>query len=174
MGEKRIMIFIDGSNFYHGLKNVLGKVNINFQKLAETLCGERELIRMYYYNAPVEREGNEEKYRSQQKFFSALDDVPYLTIKLGRLEKRGNIWVEKGVDVHLAVDMLSMAVKNLYDVAILISGDGDFASVIDAVKDLGKHVEVAYVSQTYQLKTSWDKFIPLSSEYLKDCFVETC
>jgi uncharacterized LabA/DUF88 family protein len=173
MEKKRVMIFIDGSNFYHGLKNVVGKVNINFQKLAEKLCGERELIRIYYYNAPVKREEDEEKYRSQQKFFSALDDVPYLTIKLGRLEKRGDIWVEKGVDVHLAVDMLSMAVKNLYDVAILISGDGDFASAIDAVKDLGKHVEVAYVSQTYQLKTSWDKFIPLTSEYLNDCFLAT-
>jgi len=148
MEKKRVMIFIDGSNFYHGLKNVVGKTNIDFQKLAEKLCGERDLIRTYYYNAPVQREGregNEEKYRSQQKFFSALDNVPYLTKKLGRLEKRGNIWVEKGVDVHLAVDMLSMAVKNLYDVAILISGDGDFASAIDAVKDLGKHVEVAYV-----------------------------
>lgn len=173
MEKKRIMIFIDGSNFYHGLKNVVGKVNVNFQRLAEKLCGERELIRMYYYNAPRKREEDEEKYKSQQKFFSALDDVPYLTIKLGRLEKRGDTWVEKGVDVHLAVDMLSMAVKNLYDVAILISGDGDFASAIDAVKDLGKHVEVAYVSQTYQLKTSWDKFIHLSSEYLKDCFLET-
>ena len=55
MEKKRVMIFIDGSNFYHGLKNVVGKVNIDFQKLAEKLCGERELIRMYYYNAPVER-----------------------------------------------------------------------------------------------------------------------
>lgn len=171
MEKKRVMIFIDGSNFYHGLKNVLGKTNIDFQKLAEKLCGERELVRIYYYNAPVQRENNEDNYKSQQKFFSALDDIPYLTTRLGRLEKRGNTWVEKGVDVRLAVDMLSMGVKNLYDVAVLISGDGDFASAIDAVKDLGKHVEVAYVSQTYQLKTSWDKFINLSSEYLKDCFL---
>ena len=173
MEKKRVMIFIDGSNLYHGLKNVVGKTNIDFQKLAEKLCGERDLIRTYYYNAPVQREGNEDNYKSQQKFFSALDDIPYLTIRLGRLEKRGNTWVEKGVDVRLAVDMLSMGVKNLYDVAVLISGDGDFASAIDAVKDLGKHVEVAYVSQTHQLKTSWDKFIPLTSEYLNDCFLAT-
>lgn len=46
------MIFIDGSNFYHGLKNVVGKTNIDFQRLAEKLCGERELVRIYYYNAP--------------------------------------------------------------------------------------------------------------------------
>jgi len=170
MEKKRVMIFIDGSNFYHGLKNVVGKTNINFQKLAEKLCGERELVRIYYYNAPVQREDNEEMYRSQQKFFSYLDDIPYFQIKLGRLEKRGSTWVEKGVDVRLAVDMLSMAVKKLYDVAILISGDGDFASAIDTIKDLGQHVEVAYVSQTYHLKTSCDKFIPLTGEYLKDCF----
>ncbi len=106
-----------------------------------------------------------------RSFFSALDDVPYLTKKLGRLEKRGDTWVEKGVDVRIAVDMLSMAIKNLYATAILISGDGDFASVIEAVKDLGKHVEVAYVSQIYHLKASWDKFIRLSPEFLKDCFL---
>lgn len=173
MDKKRVMIFIDGSNFYHGLKNVVERVKIDFEKLAQKLCGERELIRTYYYNAPVNREESEERYKAQQKFFSALDDVPYLTTKLGRLEKRGNTWVEKGVDVSLAVDMLSMAARDLYDVAILISGDGDFASVINAVKDLGKHVEVAYVSKTYHLKTSCDKFILLSHQYLNDCFLDS-
>ncbi len=69
MENERVMIFIDGSNFYHGLKNIIGKVNIDFRKLAEKLCGQRELVRTYYYNAPVERQGNEERYRSQQKFF---------------------------------------------------------------------------------------------------------
>jgi uncharacterized LabA/DUF88 family protein len=171
--DERIMVFVDGSNLYHGLKSVIRNTHIDFSKLPQKLCGERKLIRTYFYIAPVAREGNEDKYRAQQKFFSALDDIPYLTKKLGRLEKRGNTWVEKGVDVQIAVDILSMAVKNLYDTAILVSGDGDFASVIEAVKDLGKHVEVAYVCQTYHLKSSCDKFILLTGEFLKDCFIHT-
>jgi hypothetical protein len=40
--------------------------------------------------------------------------------------------------------MLHFAWNNLYDVAILVSGDGDFAYALQAAKNMGKHVEVAY------------------------------
>jgi uncharacterized LabA/DUF88 family protein len=52
--------------------------------------------------------------------------------------------VEKGCDVSIAVDMMSMAYKNLYDVAILVSSDGDLVSACQCVKDLGKHIENGY------------------------------
>jgi len=38
MKEERIAIFIDGSNFYHGLKALFGSAKIDFVKLAEKLC----------------------------------------------------------------------------------------------------------------------------------------
>lgn len=40
-------------------------------------------------------------------------------------------------------DMVGGASKGLYDVAILVSGDGDLVEAVKAVKDLGKHVELA-------------------------------
>lgn len=169
MEDERVIIFIDGSNLYHGLKNVIGDVSLDFIKFPHKLCGQRRLIRTYFYICPVQQEGNEENYRTQQKFLAALDDKPYLEKKLGNLEKRGDTWIEKGIDIQIAVDMLSMAVNDLYDTAILISGDGDFAYAIEAVKNLGKHVEVAYVTQTYRLKSVWDKFIHLTSGFLQDC-----
>ena len=52
--------------------------------------------------------------------------------------------VEKGIDIMLATDLLYFAWTNLYDVAILVSGDGDFAYALQTVKNLGKQVEVAY------------------------------
>lgn len=77
--------------------------------------------------------------------------------------------MEKGVDVKIATDMLWYAVHDLYDVAILISGDGDFADVVQRVKDLGKHVEVAYPpgGKLYHLRQVCDRFIPLDSNYLR-------
>jgi uncharacterized LabA/DUF88 family protein len=45
---------------------------------------------------------------------------------------------EKGVDVKLATDMLRL--KDIYDVAIILSGDGDYVPAVQAVKDCGKHV----------------------------------
>ena len=52
--------------------------------------------------------------------------------------------MEKGIDIMLATDMLHFAWNGLYDVAVLVSGDSDFAYVLQAVKNIGKHVEVAY------------------------------
>ena len=49
--KERVVIFIDGSNFYHGLKSNHHKTAINFEKLANKLAGGRKLVRTYYYNA---------------------------------------------------------------------------------------------------------------------------
>jgi len=45
---------------------------------------------------------------------------------------------EKGVDVKLATDLIRL--KDIYDVAIILSGDGDYVPAVQAVKDSGKHV----------------------------------
>jgi len=41
----------------------------------------------------------------------------------------------KGDDVHLAHDLLIGAFDNLYDVAIILSGDADFIPVIKTLKE---------------------------------------
>ena len=51
---------------------------------------------------------------------------------------------EKGVDVALAVDMLTGAFEDLYDAAVLVSSDGDFKPAVEAVQRLGKRVEYLY------------------------------
>ena len=44
----------------------------------------------------------------------------------------------------LATDLFYFAANNSYDIAILVSGDSDFGYTLQAVKNMGKHVEVAY------------------------------
>jgi uncharacterized LabA/DUF88 family protein len=87
------------------------------------------------------------------------------------LEPRRGAWIEKGVDVKIAVDMITMAQRDLYDTCILITGDGDFADAAEAVKSTGKHVEVAYTERNFQISKAADKFILLDKEYLADCFL---
>ena len=45
-----------------------------------------------------------------------------------------------------------VAWDDLYDIGILVSGDGDFAYAVQTVKDLGKHVEVA----AFPANLSWE------------------
>jgi uncharacterized LabA/DUF88 family protein len=81
------MVFIDGSNFCHSLKQVRSSLQIDLQYLINKFVGNRNLIRVYYYNAPVNQSEVPEQYKSQQAFFIMLKkSVNYLEIKLGKLE----------------------------------------------------------------------------------------
>jgi uncharacterized LabA/DUF88 family protein len=170
---ERVAIFIDGSNLYHCLKGDFRRVNLDFEKFANRLCGDRYLIRTYYYNAPIRAQDDAEAARRQQDFFNRLRDLSYFRVKLGRLEPRGNTFVEKGVDVALAVDMLQLAYRNVYGTAILVSGDADFATAMEAVQDLGKHVEnaIGRTGQSDQLRQTCDRFILLTEDLLQDCWL---
>lgn len=46
--------------------------------------------------------------------------------------------MEKGIDVALVVDMLCMAFRNAYDVAILVGGDSDYRTAVEEIKRWGK------------------------------------
>lgn len=163
--SERIAIFIDGSNLYHGLKNNTGRTDVDFKKFCDFLLNNRRLTRIYYYNAPKKAQDDSTGYKSQQSFFSRIKQTPFLELKLGRLEKRGGILIEKGVDVLITVDMIKYARNNAYDTAILVSGDGDFAPALEFLKEFGKHIENAYFSKgrSNNLANHSDRFINLDN-----------
>ncbi len=142
--EDRVAIFIDGSNLYHGLRSNFRRYDLNFDEFANKLCGSRRLFRTYYYNVlqdPIQRPDG---HREQREFLDILRKTPYLEVRLGSTKVTQGILVEKGIDIMLATDLLYFAWNNFYDVALLVSGDSDFAYALQAVKNMGKHVEVAY------------------------------
>ena len=139
----RVAIFIDGSNLYHSLEENCHRFDVDFAAFSQKLCRGRPLLRTYYYNVLRDRDRNPQAYEDQQKFLNALYNTPYLEVRLGGSKIRGETAVEKGIDIMLATDLLRFGWEDLYDVAILVSGDGDFAYALQAVKNMGKHVEVA-------------------------------
>jgi len=140
--DDRVAIFIDGSNLYHSVQNNFGRHNINFTEFATKLCAGRPLFRVYYYNILQDPSQYPDGYREQQDFLDSLRKTPYLEVRLGSIKKITG--VEKGIDVMIATDLLYFAWSGFYDVAILVSGDSDFTYAVQAVKNVGKHVEVAY------------------------------
>ncbi|MFC1903279.1 NYN domain-containing protein [Chloroflexota bacterium] len=173
---ERIMIFIDGSNLYHSLKKIFGRTDLDIGRFCNKLIGRRKLARIYYYNAKVGMKEEPERYRHQQAFFTSINAIPYSELRLGRLVY--NNWpnvppFEKGIDVQLTTDMLTHGFKNNYDVAILVAGDNDFVGALQAVKDNGKHVEVALFGRegsSHQLRRVADKIVAINSRFLKGCW----
>ncbi|MDP6822349.1 MAG: NYN domain-containing protein [Dehalococcoidia bacterium] len=141
--QERIMVFIDGSNLYHVLGEVCGRHDLNFGKFAEKISGDRDLVRTYYYNIRQDSERDPNVATEQGKFLQTMYDTPYLEVRMGVSKRHGETMVEKGVDVFMATDLVAFAFMDLYDTAIVVSGDGDFFPAIQTAKNQGKHVEVA-------------------------------
>jgi len=174
--SQRVMIFIDGSNLYHSLKNFFKRTSIDIDKLCRKLSDKRRLIRIYYYNAQVGSKEEPERYREQQAFFASVSAIPYCELRLGRLVY--NNWphsppYEKGVDIQLATDMITHSYKGNYDVAVLAASDTDYVGALQAVKDNGKNVEVALFGKertSKQLRIVADKIITMDGRFLKGCW----
>ena len=62
--------------------------------------------------------------------------------------------------------------KNNYDRAILVAGDGDFADIVRMVKDEGKTVEVAMFqsSRAWALVQAADLIVDLNNDFLDGCW----
>ncbi len=137
---KKVVIYIDGSNFYFSVRNKF-KCKIDIEKFCKKLSEGEELTKVNYYISPV-GESNPKMYVQQQKFLNKLSRIKNLSIIFGRLEKRkrdGKVYyIEKATDVNLALDLVLDAQANVYDKAYLISNDGDFSG---AVKETIKRFE---------------------------------
>ena len=170
--EERVAIFIDGGNLYHALKKDFVGSKLNFEKFAQKLVAPRKLSRVYYYAALPKQKDDPESYGMQQRFLDSLDHIPYFDVHIGKLVLHNGVPKELGLDVKLAVDMLEMAYANSYDTAVLVSGDGDMASVVEAVKRQGKHVENVSTpgNLSAHLRKICDRVLVLDNDFLCDCW----
>jgi uncharacterized LabA/DUF88 family protein len=188
---EKVAVFIDGSNLYFAVKDGLKRQGIiDVEKLSKKLVGVRELVRIYYYNAPPPPQEDPEVRRTQQAFRDRLGYINYLQRRDGRLVPRTfklkcpecnkpiehKRHIQKGVDTRLAVDLVVLAVRDYYDIGILVSGDGDFIEAVNFVKEhTHKRIENAFI-----LWHGWDKKLReaadvrtiLNEEFLSDCWVE--
>ncbi|MBR9702375.1 NYN domain-containing protein [Candidatus Pacearchaeota archaeon] len=179
---EKTSIFIDGNNFYHGLRYLYGKdkslKNFSFEHFAKFLAGDKEIIDIFYYNAQLDKLKNPEKFQSQKEFFSNLKKIPKFRLILCKLLKRKikgtkkYYYVLKEDDIHMAVDMVEGASDNKFDVALVVSGDGDFVPAVKAVQRKMKRVKNIYFkkSSSRNLKQHCDESLELNKEFLDRCF----
>lgn len=87
----RAVVFVDGSNFYHSLKEarIPAFGDINIAKLCQKLVGPaRDWTATRYYTGRVNQQEAPEVYKKQRRFLSRLLLDPKITAHFGRLETR--------------------------------------------------------------------------------------
>tara|TARA_Y100000310_G_C20231673_1_gene600534 strand:- start:89 stop:640 length:552 start_codon:yes stop_codon:yes gene_type:complete len=173
--KKKVIIYIDGSNFYFSIKKTFNQ-KIDIEKFCKKLTKDYDLIQINYYISPV-GEVNPKMYTEQQRFFEKIKKIEKLKITFGRLEKHKKdgktFYVEKATDVNIAQDLIFDAINNRYDKAFLVSNDGDFSSVISSIISRLKK-EIIYIaignkkSISYHLKKVSSYTKTINTEFIKD------
>jgi len=143
--KERVLIIIDGNNFYHRLKelDLINLLFFDYEKFANFLARGRDVFSKNYYIGAIREEPDNPKSKKlmigQQKLIGKLQKYGW-TIKFGHMLKIDG-YHEKGVDVQIAVDILIGAYENLYDTAILISSDTDLIPALAKAKQMKKKIE---------------------------------
>ncbi len=128
---KNVAVFVDVANVFYAAK--AAGVDIDYVTLLKSVTAGRDFVRAYAYT------GLDPDNENQRNFHQFLARHQYKVVSKD-IRKYGDGKVKANLDIELVVDLMKTA-RNL-DVAVIVSGDGDFASAIRAVQEMGVRVEV--------------------------------
>lgn len=170
----RLITVIDGTNLKAALIQRGLTTHINYRQLAIQLAkaipagrlpGRWGLQRVVYVTAPPVQSHNPERYERWRKFEAMIRRQERVELRLGRLEGGPGRVYEKGVDILVAIELLAGAFRNQYDIAIIVSGDGDFADVAREVREAGRLIFNAFFDsqKSYELARTSNGFLRLDA-----------
>jgi uncharacterized LabA/DUF88 family protein len=128
---KNVAVFVDVANIFYAAK--AAGTDIDYVTLLKATTAGRDFVRAYAYT------GLDPDNENQRNFHAFLARNSYKVVSKD-IRKYGDGKVKANLDIELVVDLMKTA-RNL-DIAIVISGDGDFAPAIRAVQEMGVRVEV--------------------------------
>lgn len=151
----RVVVFIDGQNFYKDCKKIFGKGETHPHLLGQKLCSppfgdDRQLKQVRFYTGIHTPDRKPRMHAYMTRRLEVMKAVGVWTFS--RPLKYSPQWVknrkdgpefieiqqgrEKGVDVRLALDLVRLAVEGEYDVGVVVSTDTDLDEAIQDVYEL--------------------------------------
>ena len=129
--SKNVAMFVDVANMYYAARGQ--DVDVDYVALLKHATKGRDLIRAYAYT------GLDPENENQRKFIDFLAKNGYKPV-VKDIRKFGDGRVKANLDIELVVDLFRL--QDRMDVAVIVSGDGDFAPAIRALQDVGVRCEV--------------------------------
>ncbi len=131
----KLAVFVDGANMFYAQRK-LGW-HLDYRKLYDFLTKDYEVYNAFYFTSvptPVDT--------SLEGFLRALTAMGY-TVRRKALkeimdQETGETFRKANLDIELVIDMFNTV--DLYDVAILCTGDGDFERAVELLRSRGKRV----------------------------------
>lgn len=147
-------VFVDVSNLFYSAKSA--SVEVNYCRLLEHAVAGRDLIRACAYT------GVDPDNPNQRKFIDFLRANGYKVVSKDIHKYEGGR-IKANLDIEMAVDIMLLS-ENL-DVVVLVSGDGDFVRLIEAIQLKGVRCEIISfgISTSNELIEAADQFTEIST-----------
>lgn len=162
--NERIAVFIDGANLYATAKAL--DFDIDYKKLLSLFKSKATLVRAYYYTVLIE----DQEYSPIRPLVDWLDYNGYTLITKPAKEftdSSGRRRIRNSIDVELAVDVMEIAGK--VDHVVLLTGDGGYRRLIEAVQRQGTRVTIISTVSVSppmaadEIRRQADNFVDLAS-----------
>lgn len=152
MSKPKVLILVDVQNVYYTTRQAF-KSNFDYNQFWSRVSKDREVVKAIAY--AIER--GDKKQREFQNILRAIG----FEVKLKPFIQRSDGSAKGDWDVGITID--AMEYGDSVDIVVLVSGDGDFAILVDKLRiDKGKRVEVYGVAEL-----SSDLLIKVASEFVE-------
>ena len=147
MEKKRVIVYVDGYNFYYGMRNGGAKWKrvywLDIVKFFERMMlKDQELVEVNYYSSrPLD---DQMAADNQDRFFKANLLNTKFKLTLGRYKKKkfkcqncgfkNKTYEEKESDVRVATGMLVDMLSDRCDITVIVSADSDMIPSVEIIK----------------------------------------
>lgn len=159
----RLLVLIDNANIIHAFSTLGFK--LDHRKFKEYFKKRGKLVEIYLYTAFIKTNAPQKTFlemMSRFGFILRIKEVKFIRQADGTLELKGDL------DIEIAIDVFESLKK--FDTAILLSGDSDFAPLVEWLHTKKEKVIVIstrpHISR--ELARAADKFIDLGK--FKPCW----
>lgn len=133
---EKVALFIDLGNLYFAARKL--SIRVDYTRMVEVLTKGRRLLRSFAYAGVDPQNPESQGYLTWMKRHG-------FRVVTKHLRRFPDGTVKANLDVELAIDMLMIAPH--IDTAVLVSGDGDFVRLVEAVQFKGVRVEVVGLAE---------------------------
>jgi len=157
MMSNEAYVFVDGAYLRKAADALMQSLydkpaELNYLAIRHATSGAS---RVFYYDCLNDqqidgesKDAFETRVAAQQALFDSIQHLQGFHVRLGSLSGKRRRLRQKKVDVLLAVEALDHAFRKNMDRVCLITGDLDFAPLVDSLIRLGVYVEIRYEARS--------------------------
>lgn len=151
-------LFVDGTNLYAAQYELYGPHNyLNFREFIETteqaLSAQFAKILFYASFSPKPQQSTKKQIlflRNEGLFYKNVRNTPQVIFYTGHRSPTSG--KEKGVDIHLGIDMVKSAFLKECTQMVLVTGDADLLYAAETVQTLGIPVHAIFLPNRFSIE----------------------